>query len=48
MGFLEEENAYKDTVRLPRHSTNRVVKSLKIQALRDILIVDLHLTCTLK
>ena len=31
------------------HGTlNRVVKSLKHQALRDILIVDLHLACTLK
>ena len=48
MGFLEEENAYKDTVRLPRHSINRAVKSLKYQALRAVLIVNLHLTCTLK
>ena len=32
---------------LPRHSTNRAVKSLKYQALRAVLIVKLHLTCIL-
>ena len=45
---LEVRNADKSIVYLPRHSTNRAVKSLKYQALRAVLIVNLHLTCTLK
>ena len=44
---LEEENADKSIIRLPRHATNQDVKTAYIPHLKHFKATDLHLVCTL-